>query len=66
MVAKGYGSKDSDRVGKEKTDRAGLKASTVVPTTGKIGGISNRPAPPSARKGSGGFPTFKKGGKVKR
>ena len=51
MVAKGFGSKDSDKVGKEKTDKPMLKASAKTPYTGKIGGPSNK---------------FKRGGSVKR
>lgn len=53
MVAKGYGSADTDKIGKEKTDKPMLKASARTPYTGKIGGPSNKPG-------------FKKGGKVKR
>jgi hypothetical protein len=67
MVAKGFGSKDSDKVGKEKSDKPGLKASTKVATTGQIGGTSNRTTPPSATKGAAGYyPKFKRGGGVKR
>lgn len=55
MVAKGFGSKDSDKVGKEKTDKPMLKASARIPTTGRIGGTSNVPAR-----------NFKRGGSVKR
>jgi len=53
MVAKGFGSKDSDRIGKEKSDKPMLKASAKIPTTGKIGGIANKGL-------------FKRGGSVKR
>jgi hypothetical protein len=53
MVAKGFGAKDSDKVGKEKSDKPMLKASARIPTTGKIGGTANK-----------GF--FKRGGAVKR
>lgn len=55
MVAKGFGSRDSDKVGKEKTDKPMLKASKVTPYTGKIGGPANVPAR-----------QFKRGGGVKR
>jgi len=55
MVAKGFGSKDSDRIGKEKTDKPMLKASARTPFTGKIGGPANVPAR-----------NFKRGGSVKR
>jgi hypothetical protein len=55
MVAKGFGSKDSDKVGKEKTDKPMLKASARTPYTGKIGGPANTPAR-----------NFKRGGSIKR
>jgi hypothetical protein len=42
MVAKGFGKKDSDKVGKEKTDKPMLKASAKLPTTGMIGGTANK------------------------
>jgi len=51
MVAKGYGSKDSDKIGKEKTDKPMLKAGAKTPFTGRIGGPSNK---------------FKRGGAVRR
>jgi len=74
MVAQRFGSADPDmrsRSGKggktkEVKDKPGLKASTRVPTTGMIGGISNRTTPPSAAKGSGGFPAFRRGGSARK
>jgi hypothetical protein len=68
MVAQKFGKADPDirKGSKEKTDRPGLKASARTSTTGQIGGISNRAVPPSARKGGGGFGSFKRGGKVKK
>ena len=58
MVAKGYGSKDSDKIGKEKSDKPMLKAGAKIPTTGMIGGVH----PANTRNPR----TFKRGGAVKR
>ena len=58
MVAKGYGSKDSDKIGKEKTDKPMLKAGAKIPTTGMIGGVHSA----NTRNPR----TFKRGGGVKR
>jgi len=69
MVAQRFGSADPDvkaKGSKEKIDRPQLKASQKLPTTGKHGGISNRPVPPSANKGSGGYPAFRKGGSARK
>jgi hypothetical protein len=59
MVAAKYGKADPDlrsRVGRGKTkeikDKAALKASTRLPSTGKVGGISNDPGNPSEKKGA--------------
>lgn len=58
MVAAKYGRADPDlksRVGKkgktkEISDKAGLKASTRLPSTGLVGGIANDKGNPSQKK----------------
>jgi hypothetical protein len=55
MVAAKYGKADPDvkhKGSKEKTDKAMLKASAKVPTTGMIGGIANAAGNPSEKKGA--------------
>lgn len=59
MVAAKYGKADPDlhsRKGgrgktKEISDKAGLKASTKLPTTGMVGGVANDKGNPSEKKG---------------
>jgi hypothetical protein len=60
MVAAKYGKADPDlssRVGrkgktKEISDKAALKASKRLPTTGMVGGVANAAGNPSEKKGS--------------
>lgn len=67
MVAQKFGKDDPDvkaKGSKETRDKPMLKASATVPTTGKVGGTSNRASSPSERK-SGPTMSFAKGGMVK-
>jgi hypothetical protein len=69
MAQQRFGKSDPDvqaKGSKEKGDKEGLRASTRLPTTGKVGGISNRVEGPSASKKSGGYPAFRRGGRAKR
>lgn len=53
MVAAKFGKSDPDvkhKGSKEKTDKAMLKASTKLPSTGLVGGTSNDRGNPSEKK----------------
>jgi hypothetical protein len=54
MTTKGFGARDSDRIGKEKTDRPMKGPGSQPGVSAMVGGISNLPGNPSEKGGKGG------------
>jgi hypothetical protein len=58
MTKQGYGAKDKDRIGKEKTDRPLKGPGSEAAASARIGGVGGGNSPSATKVGS-----FRKGGK---